>query len=328
MKHALVIGILVLVLAAPVFSQVFPDEETLDVVYVSDGSVIKGKIIEDFKERYVKIEIFGGSTFTVSYEHIDAIEEEPNPDYNTQWIKIEIGDVSGLGAEGTGQGQAGAAEEEKPEREKGPYLGDGSFVSIYGGLALVDYLGGSWEETLDATNARDENGVNATIGVSYAYFQQARPFVAPWWMWGVRTGFAYAPKDLTADIDDPVDGTGTGEYEFRAQVLELPFEFLMGGGGDRLVWYFGGGFGASFLTSEPLSEFDGDDVGHPSGNDADNPVQAFVRGTTGVYFRIGTSDWVGDVRVIYDQILTGSWYNDYNQYYDTWTYAAGIGYRF
>lgn len=327
MKRALLIGFLSGILVASVFSQVFPDKETLDVVYVSDGSVIKGKIIEDFKERYVKIEIFGGSTFIVSYEHIDAIEEEPNPDYNTQWIKIEIGDISGLTGDEQGAA-ADAGEEEKPEREKGPYLGDGSFVSLYGGVAVVDYLGSDWDDTLDATNASNENGVNGTIGVSYGYFQQARPFVAPWWMWGVRTGLAYSPKDITADIDDPVTGTGSGEYEFRAQVLELPFEFLIGGGGDRLVWYFGGGFGASFLTGEPTSEFEGDDVGHPSGNDAENPVQAFVRGTTGAYFRIGKSNWVGDARLIYDRILSGSWYNDYEQHYDTWTYALGVGYRF
>ena len=27
-------------------------------------------------------------------ENIDAIEEEPNPDYNTQWIRVEVGDLA------------------------------------------------------------------------------------------------------------------------------------------------------------------------------------------------------------------------------------------
>jgi hypothetical protein len=305
------------------FAQVFPERENLDVVYISDGSVLRGKIIENFIDRYVKIEIYGGTTFVIAYENIDAIEEEPNPDYNLQWIRVEIGDLSGQLGDGGENADPGAA-----PRERGEFLGDGSFATLYGGLAWVQFDGSDWNDSLDSVDARDERGTSGTIGLSYAFFSQARPDVAPWWVWGLRTGLGYAWRETTVDILDPSGGVDRREYLFRAHILELPAEFLLGGGGDRIFWYFGGGFGVSLLLGEPQSEFDGQDVGHPSGDETQHPIQAFVRGTTGTYFRLGSSDWVGDVRLVYDQNLTGSWYDNYDQYYRSFTVGVGAGYHF
>jgi len=307
------------ILAAPLAAQVFPEEETLDVVRISDGSVLRGRIIENFVDRYVKIEIYGGSIFTVAYENIESISEVRNPDYQTQWLRIEI-DPQAL----TGE----PVEEGATERVRGEYLGDGGFLTLYGGYAAVEYDGGDWQDTLDTVDARNEDGSNATFGLSYGYFVQARPDVAPWWLWGLRTGFAYAPKSVYAFIDDPAGGPEDGDYDYSPEVLELPFEFLIGGGGDRLFWYFGGGFGASFLVNDPPSEYNGDEVGHPSGEDPAYPFHAFVRGTTGTYFRLGQGSWVGEARLIYDQIISGSWYDGYNQYYRTFTIGLGVGYHF
>lgn len=74
-----------------VSSQVFPEEETLDVVYIDDGSVLRGRIIENFKDRHVIIEIFGGSIFKIAHDHVIEIAEENNPDFNTRWVRVIVG---------------------------------------------------------------------------------------------------------------------------------------------------------------------------------------------------------------------------------------------
>jgi hypothetical protein len=321
MKKVLSVLVLVTLLTLHLSAQVFPERETLDVVRISDGSVLRGKIIENFVDRYVTIEIYGGSIFTVAYENIEAIEEEPNPDYNMQWLRIEVSpgalrdDTDGPAAEGA-------------SREKGPFLGQGHITGLYATVAWNWYTGNDWTDTLDNVDADDSGGGDfGAAGFSYTYLRQARRDVAPWWMWGLRTGIGWSNKIYRADIIDPTTGIDRAEYEFIAHILEVPVEFLIGGGGDRFVWYLGGGLGGSILLAEPDSRFDGDEVGHPSGNDADNPLQAFFRVGTGGYFRIADS-WTGDIRVTYDRMFSGSWYPDFSQEYNTLSLGLGVGYHF
>jgi hypothetical protein len=95
MVRRVILTVVVLALCGTLgFAQVFPDEETLDVVYISDGSVLRGRIVENIVDRHVKIEIYGGTMFVVAWENIDAIEEEANPDYNKQWVRVEFGDLA------------------------------------------------------------------------------------------------------------------------------------------------------------------------------------------------------------------------------------------
>jgi hypothetical protein len=75
-----------------VFAQVFPDAEHLDVIQVTDGSILVGRVIEDVPDRYIEIELYGGSTFVVAYENIVSRRQRRNPDYGTSWIKVEIGE--------------------------------------------------------------------------------------------------------------------------------------------------------------------------------------------------------------------------------------------
>lgn len=88
-----VVLLLLVFIGLGVFAQVFPDEEQLDVIEVSDGSVLVGRIIEDVPDRYVQIEVYGGSTFVIAYENIVDRRQRRNPDYGTSWIKVEIGEA-------------------------------------------------------------------------------------------------------------------------------------------------------------------------------------------------------------------------------------------
>ena len=51
-----------------------------DVLYLSNGDIIKGKIIENKINDYIRIELLGGSRLTYQYSQIDslAIEFAPN----------------------------------------------------------------------------------------------------------------------------------------------------------------------------------------------------------------------------------------------------------
>jgi len=313
-----VLTVLILMLCGTLaFAQIFPEEETLDVVRITDGSVLRGRIIEDFVDRSVTIEIYGGSVFTIAYENIEALEEEANPDYGTQWIRIEVGDPSVL---------AGGAGDDSGRPEYG-YLGKGHIFGIGVGAANTDFYGSDWEDALDAVNADGVYGnVWPSVALSYTFMVQARPDVAPWWMWGLRAGLSYTPFVAHYDILDPQQGENYGEYKFAADVLEVPAEFLIGGGGDRLNGYVGIGIGGSFLLGEPSSEFEGNEIGHPGGGTVDNPVQAIVLVSAGGYFRV-SERWTGDLRYGYTFTIGDGWYSDFTQYYSTHAVRIGIGYQ-
>jgi len=47
-----------------------------DVIYLKDGSVIRGQIVEQVPAEYVKIELLGGSVFVFQLEEVEVIKKE------------------------------------------------------------------------------------------------------------------------------------------------------------------------------------------------------------------------------------------------------------
>ena len=56
------------------FSVIFAGD--IDIVNLKNGDLIKGKIIENKINEYIKIELQGGSVLTYTYDQIESIERE------------------------------------------------------------------------------------------------------------------------------------------------------------------------------------------------------------------------------------------------------------
>lgn len=64
------------------FAQIFPEEEYLSVVELMDGSVLRGRIVEEAASGDVMVvEIYGGSRFVIAAENIVEISTVANGDY-------------------------------------------------------------------------------------------------------------------------------------------------------------------------------------------------------------------------------------------------------
>lgn len=60
-------------------------------MYTTDGSVLRGRIVEDVSGEYLTIEIYGGSAFVVAYANVERVRKERNPDYGMAWITVRPG---------------------------------------------------------------------------------------------------------------------------------------------------------------------------------------------------------------------------------------------
>ena len=58
-------------------------QEMIDVVYLKNGSVIKGQITEMIPDKHIKIETSGGSLFVYSFDEIEKIEKKEIADPST-----------------------------------------------------------------------------------------------------------------------------------------------------------------------------------------------------------------------------------------------------
>ncbi len=56
------------------FSVIFAGD--IDILNLNNGDLIKGKIIENKINEYIKIELQGGSVLTYTYDQIESIERE------------------------------------------------------------------------------------------------------------------------------------------------------------------------------------------------------------------------------------------------------------
>lgn len=78
---------MLLALATLIFLPLFftLGQERIDVIHLKNGDIIKGIIIESIPNDYVKIELSGGSVFTVKYADILQIDKEkPSTDSQLQ----------------------------------------------------------------------------------------------------------------------------------------------------------------------------------------------------------------------------------------------------
>ena len=58
-----------------------------DVVYLKNGSIIKGKVIEVVPSESVKVQTQDGSLFVYSMDEIDRISNEENADNTESYLK-------------------------------------------------------------------------------------------------------------------------------------------------------------------------------------------------------------------------------------------------
>jgi hypothetical protein len=74
-----------------IFSAIGLSQERIDVIYLKNGDVRKGTIIENVPGDYVKIETAGGSIFTIKYAEIEKFTKEGKQ--QTQSSSAEVPDA-------------------------------------------------------------------------------------------------------------------------------------------------------------------------------------------------------------------------------------------
>ena len=60
------------------FSELGFSQEKVDVLYLKNGDIRKGKIIESVPNDYLRIQIIDGSVFTIQYSDIQKMSKETN----------------------------------------------------------------------------------------------------------------------------------------------------------------------------------------------------------------------------------------------------------
>ncbi|MDA3951378.1 MAG: hypothetical protein PF508_19380 [Spirochaeta sp.] len=311
-------------------AQVYPDREELDVVRLVDGTILKGVILEQVPDRYLEIELYGGSTFVLGYEQIESVEREANPDYGTTWIKIELGAGSGGGGEADGSDEAsgtGAADGALPAADDRPFLGQGWLVGVHGVFGMSGTLPGhtdglsgkDWDAVTEDLQADDSQllgtyGGHIGGGLFGAFLRPWETGEADRYLWGVRggIGYYYGNRSFGSDYVDNISSDGRHIFQ-DILFFDIPAEGLIGIGGPRAFVYLSAGFSLSIITSPPDDSW-GNDPAIYDFPEFDNPVNPGVIGSVGTMFRLG-SNWTGEFRVFFQRQLT-SWYSDFEQYYN------------
>jgi len=76
------VAVLLLMAGVELSAQVFPEEEFLSEVFTADGSMLRGRVVEEGDERLV-LEVYGGSTFVIHPDNVERIREVRNPDFGS-----------------------------------------------------------------------------------------------------------------------------------------------------------------------------------------------------------------------------------------------------
>lgn len=321
-------------------AQVFPRTEFLDEITLTDGTTLTGVIVERVPEKYVEIELYGGSRFVLGFERIESIDRTANPDYAPTWIKVDRDAVSSAmsvdGAQGRGAAGDGVAsgDEAGEEAVPRPMIEGGWMLGAYVGPSVSFWRGDDWDDFIDSFPDDDESRTVGNFGMSDAgaslsyvgkpAFAGDRPF-----MLGVRGAAGTAYRGIDFRVDDPF-GYGDFEYSETVFTLQLPLELLVGVGGDRAAVLFGAGIGSTVIFSEPsyYADFEGSDEFDDDGTyDTVGNVRPIYSVSLNALVRFGNK-WVGEGRLYYDGIII-PWDNiDRDVLYSALGLTAGIGYRF
>lgn len=331
-------------------AQVYPDREELDVVRLVDGTVLKGVILEQVPDQYLEIELYGGSTFVLGYEQIEAVEWEANPDYGTTWIKVDLGAHEPEStATGDGDEITGAAGDDggvsASDNDPRPLSAGGHLMGVYSQSWLFFAIGfdaGSvdgdvWKDTLSDLNVDDSdasmgrNGPSSPgLGLSYMWWNPITPQRSSPWMWGLRgsvglhmleSGLEEFDEDRTEIKDGEV---WIGSYNR----IEIHSQGLFGIAGDRVALMGGLGVGVGLSGSNRLS-YEG--VTLSDGSEIDNDEEFSVNhpfmynAAISGFFRLGRR-WVVEAGIRFYGQFPGA-YDEDVLFHGGGEYIA-IGYRF
>lgn len=312
------------------FGQVFPKTEFLDVVTLSDGTVLQGIIVDEVPDRYVEIELWGGSRFVLGTDQIESIGEIENPDYGTNWIKIDRGGVAEIDAvpdSDSGEGDAGAGDigAQAPRAES--FLAGGHVVGLYIGAAGGFYYGDDWDEFIDSLPGDPDQTaeVYPEFGLAYTFLSQPNRWNDTPWMLGFRGAFGSGTRETYVVTDD--DSGEQIDYWEWVDPIQVPVEALVGVGFDRFGLLAGVGTGISFLLpGDPRYEVEGPGFAEDDSYETDTDVVPIYSLSLNGYVRIG-SRWMADARLAYDGIFV-PWDSDREVLYSGLAFTVGFGYRF
>ena len=86
-----------------IFSIVFTQD--IDILNLKNGDLIKGKIIENKINEYIKIELQGGSILTYTYDQIESIEREEVNQTSIQKSSIQTAPTGNCYQDGLNKGR-------------------------------------------------------------------------------------------------------------------------------------------------------------------------------------------------------------------------------
>jgi hypothetical protein len=207
-----------LILSSVAFAQVFPQEEYLDVVNLVDGSVLRGRIVGHHQNQSIRIEIYGGSTFEIASANILSIEQEANPDFGTDWVRVAI---NAAPARRLSLSPAG---------ELRPFVANGQFLALGTSWGSLTGIPEEYDSVLQRWRTRGGNCYGSTL--SYAALRD-----------GVRTD--------RRDVRTFYGIQGSIEYRLidgnplALDDLNFLAELLMGLGGKRYAGYMAFGPGVT-----------------------------------------------------------------------------------
>ncbi len=309
----LAVGLLLLITAAPVTAQVFPGEERLDVVRLTDGTVLRGIITERIPDQYVEIELWGGSTFVLGVDSIEAIEQEENPDFGTVWIMVEIG----------------APESETPDDPDPPVieLSDtrslrrrGHSFGLYGMIGLSWLTGEDYEDWIDGIegDVTEKPAGSTGLGAAWSWLTPFNPDYRSPWIWGLRGSVGYASLAFDVVVERSEEIGGDAEYLIDASLVRMPLEVLSGIAYDRVALLAGIGPALGILIDD--SELSRDLQTLETGRELSFMWVASLSGL----LRLGRS-WILEARLETDGQFTPWTTEDFR--YQTWSGGLGIRYR-
>jgi hypothetical protein len=252
MKTLLISLLAILILFSIGYSQA-----KVDVVYLKNGDIRKGVIIENVPNDYIRIEAADGSIFTIKYADIDKMTKEEK--IVTQQIPVTHEVKSGLMARSgdfgitAGLWLGGVISFDDyyyPEHDKNP----GFFAKIFYDAYLMDkFAAGLYFSISPVTlSGYDEGATMFEVGGSFKPrfpLADGAAVIKP----GLSIGYRFYSSDVPVVNDSQGLGIdGSIEIQFDAKSIVVPF-FEIG----LLSQPVGGTHGETDITFGPIFYFGG-----------------------------------------------------------------------